>query len=104
LIQQLVDDSDGFIPFNKDHLHSHAESVDSSGTASNRIKEIKDNWDWYRSTGLLKGWYYFNYRKVRVGRWSEVITTLPPEELKERLEIMSGVDIEVRSFVSVSLG
>jgi len=104
LIQQLVDESCGFIPFNKKDLYSHAESVDSTGTASNRVKEIKENWDWYQSTGLLKGWYYFNYRKVGGTKCSEVITTLQLEVLKEGLITTTGVDIEVRSWVAMSLG
>jgi len=104
LIQQLVDESCGFIPLHKGHLMAHARSIRTTSTASNRVKEMRGNWDWYQSTGLLKGWYYFNYRKVGGTKWSEVITTLPPEELKEGLITTTGVDIEVRSFVSISLG
>ena len=96
LIQHLVDESDGYIPLNKTHLMSHVKSIRTTSVAANRIKEVKDNWDWYQSTGLLKDWYYFYYRQVRGPRWSEVITTLPQEELKEQLATMTGMDIEIR--------
>jgi hypothetical protein len=96
LIQKLVDESCGFIPFNKDHLYSHAESVDSTGTASNRIKEIKDNWDWYQSTGLLKGWHMLEYRKYRVGMWSKVITCLDQDDLNLKLQSLIQADVEIQ--------
>ena len=47
-----------------EHLFSYAKSVDSTSTASNSIKKIKDNWDLYQSIGLLKNWSRFKYRKV----------------------------------------
>jgi hypothetical protein len=96
LIQQLVDESGDFIPFNKNHLYSHAESVDSTGTASNRIKEIKDNWDWYQSTGLLKGWHMFEYRKYQVGMWSKVITCLDQDALKLKLRSLIQANVETQ--------
>ena len=100
LIQQLVDESGDFIPLNKTHLTVHAKSIRTTSVAGNRIKEIKDNWNWYQSSGLLKGWHMFEYRKVRGPRWSEVITALPQEELKEQLATMTGMDIEVRRLVA----
>ena len=96
LIQQLADESGDFIPFNKDHLYSHAESVDSTGTASSRIKEIKDNWDWYQSTGLLKGWHMLEYRKYRVGMWSKVITCLDQDALKLKLRSLIQANVETQ--------
>ena len=99
-MQQLVDESGDFIPLNKTHLTVHAKSIRTTSVAGNRIKEIKDNWNWYQSSGLLKGWHMFEYRKVRGPRWSEVITALPQEELKEQLATMTGMDIEVRRLVA----
>lgn len=96
LVQKLVDESDGFIPFNKVHLNSHCQSVNSPSTASNRVKEIKDNWDWYQSTGLFKGWHMLECRKFRVGRWSEVITCLDQAKLKLKLKFLIQGDVEVR--------
>lgn len=61
-----------------------------------RIKEIKSNWDWYQSTGLLKDRRYYIYLKVRGPRWSEVITIRQPDELKEKLENLTGVDIQIK--------
>ena len=49
---------------------------------------------------VTEDWHYFNYRKVRGPRWSEVITALPQEELKEQLATMTGMDIEVRRLVA----
>ena len=103
LIQKLIDESSGVVPFRKEHLNIHAQSVDSTSTAGNRIKEIKSNWDWYQSNGLLNGWYYFNYRKVCVGRWSEVVSTISHEVLKENLANMTGTNIQVRTWVAISL-
>jgi len=100
LIQQLVDESDGFIPFNKAHMAAHASSVGSTGTASDRIKEIKANWCWYQSTGLLKGWKAFKYRVIQPNKrspmWSDVITNMGSEELKVRLETLVGTTAEVK--------
>ena len=96
LIQQLVDESDGYIPLNKSHLMSHAKSIRTTSVAGNRIKEIKDNWNWYQSTGLLKGWYYINYRKVRGPRWSEVITCLDQDDLKLKLQSLIPANVEIQ--------
>ena len=68
--------------------------------AGNRIKELRGNWVWYQSTGLLKGWKFFKYRKVGGTKWSDVITALPPEKLKEKLAAMTGMDVDVRAKLS----
>jgi len=96
LIQKLVDESDGFIPFNKTHLATCSSSVNKTSTASNRVKEIRDNWDWYQLTGLLKGWHCSNYRKASGTKWSEVITRLDQAELKLKLQSLIQGDVEVR--------
>jgi hypothetical protein len=96
LIQKLVDESDGFIPFNKTDLATCSSSVNKSSTASNRVKEIRDNWDWYQLTGLLKGWHCSNYRKASGTKWSEVITHLDRAELKLKLQSLIQGDVEVR--------
>ena len=96
LIQQLVDESGDFIPLNKTHLTVHAKSIRTTSVAGNRIKEIKDNWNWYQSTGLLKGWYYINYRKVRGPRWSEVITCLDQDDLKLKLQSLIPANVEIQ--------
>ena len=98
LVQQLVDESDGFIPFNKTHLATCSSSVNKTSTASNRVKEIRDNWDWYQLTGLLKGWHCSNYRKASGTKWSEVITHLDRAELKLKLQSLIQGDVEVRPF------
>ena len=96
LIQQLVDESGDFIPLNKTHLTVHAKSIRTTSVAGNRIKEIKDNWDWYQSTGLLKGWHMFEYRKYRVGMWSKVITCLDHDDLKLKLQSLIQADVEIQ--------
>jgi len=95
LIQQLVDESGGFIPLHKGHLMAHARSIRTTSTASNRVKEIKDNWDWYQSTGLLKDWSQFKYRKVGGTKWSEVICCIPEGDLSRKIGVLMGMDIEV---------
>ena len=95
LIQQLVDESDGFIPLNKTHLMSHAKSIRTTSVAANRIKKIKDNWDWYQSTGMLKGWSQFKYRKIGGTKWSRVICCLPEDDLIKKIGILMGARIEV---------
>ncbi len=95
LIQQLVDESDGYIPLNKSHLMSHAKSIRTTSVAANRIKEIKHNWDWYQPTGLLKGWKLFKYRKVGGTKWSEVICCIPEDDLSRNIEILIGKRTEI---------
>jgi len=97
LIQQLVDESDGYIPLNKTHLTAHARSIKTTSVAGNRIKKIKTNLDWYQSTGLLKGWAMFKYRKARGPRWSEVITCLDQDDLKLKLRSLIKADVEIQT-------
>jgi hypothetical protein len=97
LIQQLVDESDGYIPLNKTHLMSYSRSIRTTSVAANRIKKIKDNWNWYQSTGLLKGWTMFKYRKARGTRWSEVITCLDQDDLKLKLQSLIQADVEIQT-------
>ena len=102
LIQQLVDESNGYLPLNKTHLMSYSKSIRTTSVAANRIKEIKDNWDWYQSTGLLKDWHYFNYRKVRGPRWSEVITCLEQDDLKLKLQSLIQADVEIQTTQAIA--
>jgi hypothetical protein len=95
LIQQLVDESDGYIPLNKTDLVSHVLSIRTTSVAANRIKKIKDNWDWYQSTGMLKGWSQFKYRKIGGTKWSRVICCIPEDDLIKKIGILMGARIEV---------
>ena len=61
-----------------------------------RITDIKSNWDWYQSTGFLQDWRYYNYRKVPGPRWSGVIPPRQPDEPKEKLENLMGLDIQIK--------
>jgi hypothetical protein len=53
--------------------------------------------DWYQSTGLLKGWAMFKYRKARGPRWSEVITCLDQDDLKLKLRSLIKADVEIQT-------
>ena len=95
MIQQLVDESDGFIPLNKTHLMSYSRSIRTTSVAAYRIKEIKDNWDWYQSTGLLKGWSQFRYRKTGGTKWSRVICCIPEDDLIKKIGLILDTRVEV---------
>ena len=95
LIQQLVDESDGFIPLNKTDLVSHVISIRTTSVAANRIKKIKDNWDWYQSTGMLKGWSQFKYRKIGGTKWSRVICCIPEDDLIKKIGLILDTRVEV---------
>ena len=94
LIQQLVDESNGFIPLNKKHLIIHAKSIRTERVASNRVKEIKTNWDWYQSTGILKGWSRLKYREVKGTKWSELLYCIPKDDLTKKLEVVLNKSVE----------
>ena len=85
----------GYIPLNKKHFMSYAKTIRTTSVAANRIKEIKDNWDWYRSAGLLKGWSQFKYRKIGGTKWSRVICCIPEDDLIKKIGILMGARIEV---------
>ena len=86
LVQQLVDESGRFIPFNKKHLMAHAKSIRTTSVAGNRIKEIKDNWDWCQFTGLLKYWSRFKYRKVGGTKWNErSVHTASQQQVRQKV-------------------
>ena len=95
LIQQLVDESDGYIPLNKTDLVSHVISIRTTSVAANRIKKIKDNWDWYQSTGMLKGWSQFKYRKIGGTKWSRVICCIPEDDLIKKIGLILDTRVEV---------
>jgi len=95
LIQQLVDESDGYIPLNKTDLVSHVISIRTTSVAANRIKKIKDNWGWYQSTGLLKGWSQFKYRKIGGTKWSRVICCIPEDDLIKKVGLILDTRVEV---------